>query len=66
MRKLSVLCLALCVGVSTIVAFARGGIGLHSDRYGRRFIFTYSPSMAPLQNHHSLPWFGRASGYGAI
>jgi hypothetical protein len=27
MKKLSVLCIALCVGVSTTAAFARGGMG---------------------------------------
>jgi hypothetical protein len=30
MKKLSVLCIALCVGVSTTAAFARGGMGGHS------------------------------------
>jgi len=29
MKKLSVLCIALCVGVSTTAAFARGGMGAH-------------------------------------
>jgi hypothetical protein len=29
MKKLSVLCMVLCVGVSTTTAFARGGIGAH-------------------------------------
>jgi hypothetical protein len=29
MNKLSVLCIALCVGVSTTAAFARGGMGSH-------------------------------------
>jgi hypothetical protein len=27
MKKLSVLCIALCVGVSTTAAFVRGGMG---------------------------------------
>ena len=27
MKKLSVLCIALCVGLSTTAAFARGGMG---------------------------------------
>jgi hypothetical protein len=29
MKKLSVLCIALCVGISTTAAFARGGMGGH-------------------------------------
>jgi hypothetical protein len=29
MKKLSVLCIALCVGLSTTAAFARGGMGSH-------------------------------------
>jgi hypothetical protein len=29
MKKLSVLCITLCVGVSTTAAFARGGMGAH-------------------------------------
>ena len=29
MKNLSVLCIALCVGVSTTAAFARGGMGAH-------------------------------------
>ena len=29
MKKLSVLCVALCVGLSTTAAFARGGMGSH-------------------------------------
>ena len=29
MKKLSVLCIALCVGLSTTAAFARGGMGAH-------------------------------------
>jgi hypothetical protein len=29
MKPLSVLCIALCVGVSTTAAFARGGMGAH-------------------------------------
>jgi hypothetical protein len=29
MKKLSVLCIALCVGLSTNAAFARGGMGSH-------------------------------------
>jgi hypothetical protein len=29
MKRLSVLCIALCVGISTTAAFARGGMGGH-------------------------------------
>ena len=63
--------LGLGIGEFVAVTFASLVIGTFflgflSDRYGRRFIFTYSPAMAPLQHHHSLPCFDRASGYGAI
>jgi hypothetical protein len=29
MKKLSILCVALCIGVSSTAAFARGGMGSH-------------------------------------
>jgi hypothetical protein len=35
MKKLSVLCLAFCVGLSTTMAFARGGGGHHSASSGK-------------------------------
>ena len=37
MKKLSVLCVALCLGVSPVAAFARGGMGSHSSVTGGAF-----------------------------
>lgn len=38
MKKLSVLCIAFCVGLSTSAAFARGGMGsYHSSMTGGAF-----------------------------
>src|ERR1700681_1758604 len=42
MKKLSVLCIALCVGASATAAFARGGMGAHG--MGSSHMPSHSPS----------------------
>ena len=37
MKKLSVLCVALCVSLSATAAFARGGMGSHMSVTGGAF-----------------------------
>jgi hypothetical protein len=40
MKKLSVLCAALCIGVSATAAFARGGMGSHMSGLGSHMSVT--------------------------
>jgi hypothetical protein len=67
MKKLSVLCVALCVGLSTTAAFARGGMGSHhsaaSGKPATGGAFGTSPS-APGTNSLGTALSSNAVGNG--
>jgi hypothetical protein len=63
MNKLPALCVALCIGVSSTAAFARGGIGSHMSLTGGAF---GTSAAAPGTNSLGTALSSSGSGEGPM
>jgi hypothetical protein len=67
MKKLSVLCLALCAGLSTTVAFARGGgVGSHHSTMSTRPVNGDAPGTNSLGTALSSDAVGNGPQKGSL